>query len=327
MKHIKILKYINSKIIITSVLVFAVAVMLRWFFKEDIFGQTLKMLAILISSFYAWRNINNKKWNNYSKGILIGLATFMFALLVLKSIDASHSNTRWDFMPFYVHGLIGINNLPFYDPASFDIVLENFNLLGPVDQDIVVEVFNNGMLYPPITMLFFSSLALFEYETSQILLSALIFIFIIACSYSLYRLIFKEEKSVFTFLFVFIIVVKFPGTLGTVGYHQTNFFLLFFLILMLSRIGKPISGIFHAMTIFFKPITILLIVHTFINKRWKNILLFSATGVFLVSITGLIWGFENIIDYFISSPTSRYSKELYKQPIIDGSFLQKFKCL
>lgn len=315
MKDVKISNYANSTIIFTSVVVFAIAVIFRWLFKGDIFGQTFIMLVIFISSFYAWRNINSRKWEKHAKGILIGLATFLFILLILKSVAASHSDTRWDFMPFYVHGLIGINDLPFYSPSSFDVVLEKFNFINSIDHDIMVEVFEQGMLYPPITMLFFSFLALFEYETAQVLLSALIFIFVIASSVALYRLIFKEHKSIFTFLFVLIIVISFPGTMGTVGYHQTNFFILFFLILMLSKIDKPISGVFHAMTIFFKPITALLIFHTFINKRWKNVLLFSATGAVLILITGAIWGFQNILDYFISSPLSRYSVELYKQPI------------
>ncbi len=106
-----------------------------------------------------------------------------------------------------------------------------------------------------------------------------------------------------------------PGTSETVGYNQTNFFLLFFLLLAIYKINKPVSGIYLAMSLIIKPISGFLILFFVSDKKWKTVIYFVATTIALFSMTAFFWGFQNIVGFFQSPPTQRLPQHLYEQNI------------
>ena len=110
-------------------------------------------MASFTGSYYAYHNLRTQ-WKQISRGVLIGLATFMFLILVIETIKAAISNAQFDFMCFYMQGQLGLHHLNFYDPNSFKILLQNNNLNYAFSQGIKTEILDVGLLSPPISMLF-----------------------------------------------------------------------------------------------------------------------------------------------------------------------------
>src|SRR5690606_3060859 len=115
--------------------------------------------------------------------------------------------------------------------------------------------------------------------------------------------------------FIFIIILILPATLETIYYIQTNFFILFFLLLMMRNLSKGHSGIYLALSLLFKPISAFLALFYLIQKKLKPFLSFCITSAILLILTGIIWGFNNFIDYFKSPPTKRLPHDLYLQNV------------
>lgn len=299
------------KLLITASFVFFLAAGSKWFFKGDNYGFLFMLLVFEVVSFYAWLNIHNEKWYSYSRGILIGLGSLLFGQLIIKTFQVAMSDREWDFMCFYMQGLLGVHNLPFYDPHSYSILIDQVNINYVFSKGFKIVQLEVGLLYPPTSMLFLAPIALFDQQTSRIFLSILVSIFILFSTYGIHHLIFAKNGSFYNLLLVFIFLMILPGTLTTIGYSQTNFFILFLLLLTLRQIDKPRAGIFLALSIIFKPITFFLIIHPLIQRRWGTILYFSITGLILLFITSSIWGFQNVVDFFISSPYGRLPKLSY----------------
>jgi len=295
-------------------------------FREDHDGRIFISLIILIVSYYSYHNLKKDSTKQYSKGILIGMAVLLFMTIIKFTIGAINSNEQFDFMCFYMQGQLGIHNMNFYDPHSFQMLLEKVNYPLIFEQNATIEHFvfkegikkeilNVGLLSPPGTMLFFYPLASFEYQSSRTVFSVLVALFIILNAILANIVFLKKERSIFSFLIVFIIITVIPGTYNTIYLIQTNFFLLFFLMLTFYKIDKPISGFYLAISAIFKPISAILLLYFIINKKWKPAAWFIvSSGIFLL-ITCLIWGFDNLTSYILSPPTQRLPHSIYVQEV------------
>jgi len=304
----------NLKTPVVAIIIFSFVAGIRLFFRDDVGGRTFLTMLSLTAAYYAYHNLRTQ-WAQISRGILIGLATWMFLILVLETLKAATSNAEFDFMCFYMQGQLGVHHLNFYDPNSFKILLQNndFNYtFSPAFRDEILDV---GLLSPPITMLFFAPLASIDYHTSRMILAVLIFIFIFGNAILANIIFVKKDRSVYSFLFILIIILLLPGTSDTIGYNQTNFFLLFFLLLTIYKINKPISGFYLAISLIIKPISGFLILFFISGKRWRPVIYFAGTLIVLFSITTFLWGSQNILDFLQSPPTQRLPQELYVQDI------------
>lgn len=304
----------NLKTLIVSTIIFFLAAGTRLFFRDDVGGMTFFTMASFTASYYAYHNLRTQ-WKQISRGILIGLATWMFLILVMETVKAAISNAEFDFMCFYMQGQLGLHHLNFYDPDSFKILLQNNNFNYTFSPEFKSEILNVGLLSPPITMLFFAPLSSMDYHTSRLILAILIFISIFGNAILANIIFAKKDRSVYSFLFIFIIIMFLPGTSETIGYNQTNFFLLFFLLLTIYKINKPISGFYLAISLILKPISGFLILFFISGKKWKPVIYFAATLIVLFSITAFFWGFQNIVGFFQSPPTQRLPQGLYVQNI------------
>jgi len=164
-------------------------------------------------------------------------------------------------------------------------------------------------------MLLYVPLASINYYTARIIFTSLIFVFIVANVFAANKLMEKKERSVYSFLFILIILLLLPGTNSTMVFSQTNFFLLFFLILTVLNLENPMAGVFLALSIIFKPISAILIVFFLLHRKWKTVFYFVGTGVLLTLITAFAWGFRNIVQYFLSPPTKRIPFHQYTEDI------------
>jgi hypothetical protein len=316
----------HSRTITVAFLVFFFLSVLMLLFREDHDGRIFISLIILIVSYYSYHNLKKDSTKQYSKGILIGMAVLLFMTIIKFTIGAINSNEQFDFMCFYMQGQLGIHNMNFYDPHSFQMLLEKVNYPLIFEQNATIEHFvfkegikkeilNVGLLSPPGTMLFFYPLASFEYQSSRTVFSVLVALFIILNAILANIVFLKKERSIFSFLIVFIIITVIPGTYNTIYLIQTNFFLLFFLMLTFYKIDKPISGFYLAISAIFKPISAILLLYFIINKKWKPAAWFIvSSGIFLL-ITCLIWGFDNLTSYILSPPTQRLPHSIYVQEV------------
>lgn len=315
MKLIQSFLFKNLKTPLVAILIFIFSAGMLLFFRKDVQGKNLFMLIGITASYYSYININKDPWKQIAKGILIGLFAILLILLVFQTILGANSNNVFDFLCFYMQGQLGVHHLNFYDPNSFAILLKNENYPFTFTEAFRAEILDVGLLSPPITMLFFAPLASIDYHTSQVILASLTFIFIIVNTILVNVVFVKKERSLYSFFLIFIIIVLIPGTQSTIGYNQTNFFLLFFLILTMHKMNKPISGVYLALSLIIKPISGILILFFIFHKKWKQVIYFVVTGAVLLFITGLIWGFQNIFGFIQSPPTLRLPQELYTQQI------------
>lgn len=316
MKSIQSLSFKNLKTHTVAVLAFCLAAFPLFFFKNDIGGKNIVMYIILIASYYSYHNKEKEKWHHFSRGILIGLFGLMFFILIHSTLKAIYSHEEFDFMCFYLQGQLGLNHLNFYDPESFNIYLAHNYSHHIFSEEIRSDILNVGLLSPPINMLFFAPLAYLDYNVSRTLFSILVFLFIIIDTFLIQGLFFKRgARSSYSLMFIFIITLILPATLETIFYIQTNFFLLFFLLLMMRSLNKGGSGIYLALSLLFKPISAFLALFFLIKKKLKPFLFFCITCAILLFLTGIIWGFNNIIDYFKSPPTERLPHYLYLQDV------------
>lgn len=315
MKLIQDFSLKNLKTPIVAILVFFIAGDILFFFQKDNGGKTFFMMASFAVSYYAYHNLGKPQWDKFSKGILIGLAVVMFLILVMGTIKAATSDSEWDFMCFYMQGQLGLHHLNFYDPNSFKILLQNNNFNHNFSDYFKYEILNVGLLPPSITMLFFAPLASMEEHTGRIVLASLTFIFVFGNTILANLIFAKKRRSIYSFLFIFIVIMLLPGTNGTLGYNQTNFFILFSLLLTMYHINKPISGFYLALSLILKPISGLLVLFFIADKRWKQVIYFIATVMVLFSLTAFFWGFQNSIGFFYSPPTQRLPQYLYEDTI------------
>jgi len=308
-----LIKNLKSPIVAIIVFIFSAGTLIL--FQTDSGGKNLFMFVCIVSSYYSYHNLGNTYWRQISKGVLVGFATLLFLFLIIQTIKAATTDAEFDFMCFYMQGLLGVHKLSFYDPHSFTVLLEKIPFHYPFTNNFKLEILDVGLLSPPITMLFFAPFASLDYHTSRIIISILIFTFIIITAMLANVVFIKNEKSIYSFLFIFIIEMLIPGTNETIGLNQTNFFILFFLMLVLKNINEPIAGVYLALSLIVKPISGILILFFIINKNWKSLIYFFITGAFLIFITAIIWGFQNFIDFLNSPPTKRLPQFLYEQNI------------
>ncbi|HWR94041.1 MAG TPA: glycosyltransferase 87 family protein [Flavobacterium sp.] len=182
-------------------------------------------------------------------------------------------------------------------------------------EGITKEILDVGLLSPPSTMLFFAPLASFDYQISRTVLSLLVALFIFLNAILANIIFLKEGRSFFSFLFIFIVITVIPGTYNTIYLVQTNFILLFFLLLAFYKTEKPISGFYLALSAIFKPISGILLLYFISNKKWKPVTWFLISSSILLLITSFIWGFDNLTSYILSPPTQRLPHSIYTQEL------------
>lgn len=315
MKPIKILIAKYNKASFIAFVVFLIFGTSLFILRKDIEGKTFHILISMIFLYYAYHRWKMHGYNNFSVGIILGLASLFTLTIFNQTYLAIRSTEQFDFMCFYMQGQLGLHNLPFYDPESFKVLLDTVKYPFTFQSGIKAEILDVGMLSPPITMLLFTPLTYFDYETSKIIFSLSILVFIFLNAYLANTIFVKSEKSLISFLFILIIIILNPATSNTIAYLQTNFFILFFILLIYKNIEKPSAGIFLALSVIFKPITGILILYFLFNSRWKSVLYFSIMSLLLLLLTISFWGIDNIISFLASPPNQRLPQDLYVQGI------------
>lgn len=278
---------------------------------QPVFACFLSVMACLCFYFLKNGNTIPKKyiWVVYCS-ILIITSTIFFGKLIERIYHAE----VWDFTVFYLYGKVAVSGHNFYSPESFHAVFNTLQL-PPFDyKEFTEEVVGVGFLYPPPTALLFSPLGFFSYHTAFIIWTIFTLSFIPGCIYLIYDQYFRPYKLNGLMLITILFFLSSPVR-STVVFSQTNFILLFLLLLMKKYSDKNFAGIFLALAFFTKPYMIVFAVIFLVRKQWKTLGYFAVTSFLLTGLTALLFGIQPFISYIVDNPSKRLPAWVFEENI------------
>lgn len=271
------------------------------------------LVVIACSCFYYLKN-EKKKYNTIVYAIyflVFGICCYLF---VSKLIYRFNKPEVWDFTAFYLWGKEAVEGYNFYLPENSNHVFNTLNLPDLNYETFIANIVDVGFLYPPPTILYFIPLGYLSYNTALICWMLINLIFVIGCIYLIYSIFLKSEKFN-GLLLVVILFFVFSPVRATVFYSQTNFILLFYLLLMYKYSDTRVAGIFLALALFTKPYMIIFLVFFIIKKNWKAIIYFLATSLALIGVTLTVFGAAPFASYLYDNPSKRLPRGAFLEDI------------
>jgi len=255
------------------------------------------------------KKINPVIWFFYSLILIIA-----FYLSVSKVILVINHPSDWDFTAFYLYGKVAASGYNFYLPQNFHIVFINFQFPFTNLGGFISEVVNVGFPYPPPTILYFFPLGFLNFNTALLLWTLFILVFLFGSIYIVYDQFFKECKLNGLMLVLILFLISTPVR-ATIFYSQTNFILLFLLLLMKKYSDKKFSGIFLALAIFTKPYMIIFGLVFLLRKKWKPLFYAIFSSLVLIGITAIIFGAKPFMSYLFNNPAKRLPVGVFSEDI------------
>ena len=220
----------------------------------------------------------------------------------------------YDFTAFFLWGKTAAQGYDFYLPQNLQLVFHSLQLPSGHYDVFSEEIVDVGFLYPPPTILYFAPLGFLSYKTAAICWGIFNALFAFGCIYLVYDLFFKKYQ-INGLMLVTILFVFFKPVLQTVSFLQTNFIVLFYLLLIKKYQDKKIAGIFLALALFTKPYMAILLLFFVVRRKWQTIIYFLVSSIILVGITMLLFGVAPLKSYIFNSPTLRIPDWVYSEPV------------
>jgi hypothetical protein len=220
----------------------------------------------------------------------------------------------WDYTAYYLYGKVAAEGLNFYNPDNYRLVFDSLNLPFTDFGDFVVEVVDVGCPYPPPTILYLLPIGHMSYDAGLIYWSLFHLAFALGCIYLIYDSFLKSYKLNGLFLVAILFFLLKP-VLSTVFFSQTNFVVLFLILLTHKYSDKKLGGVFLAIAIFTKPYTAIFGLFFLITRRWKIVFSAIISGIALLLITFLIVGPEPFDTYFFHLPIDRAPLFVFSESI------------
>jgi hypothetical protein len=248
-------------------------------------------------------------WIVYSGAL--GLSIYLFCSNAFTTFT---NPPIWDFSAFYLWGKAAHAGYDVYSPENLSIVFKSLNL-PPLDyKEFVGEIVNVGFFYPPQSILYFAPLGYFSYYTAFTIWAIFNLVFALCCIYLIYDHLFKSYK-LNGLILVSTLFMLYPPVRLTIIFSQTNFILLFYLLMIGKYSDKKFSGIFLALAVFTKPYMIILGVFFLLKKNWGAII-YSALSVLAISgLTLLFFGQSIFLNYLSENPARRMPPALFSEGI------------
>lgn len=244
-------------------------------------------------------------WTVYA--LLFGIVFYLFMGKVIYRF--THPEI-WDFTCFYLYGKVAAGGYDFYLAENFQHVFANLTLPFTEYGEFITEVVNVGFPYPPPTMLYFAPLSFLSYNTAIVVWGIFNLLFLFASIYLTYNLFFKSQKFNGLALVVILFLVS-TEVRSTVFYSQTNFILIFLLLMMKKYANSKYVGILLAIALFTKPYMAAFVLLFILTKNWKTIPYFLATVFALVGITAALFGTAPFYSYIFNNPAHRLPPSVF----------------
>jgi len=285
-------------------------------YTKDLFHQPyfISFLAIITCLCFYYLKSENKTCKKIIWIAYFSIFVTTLSIFIVNAIYRIYHPEVWDFTAFYLYGKVAVLGYNFYLPENFQNILNSINLPFSVFVDFIDEVVNVGFPYPPPTIFYFLPLGFFSFKTALIVWTIFNIIFVFGCIYLIFDLFFKTYKINEVFLISILFFIFLPS-LSTINLSQTNFILLFLLLLMKKYSNKSFSGIFLALAFFTKPYMGIFILFYLLLKKWKTIMYFIASILVIVGLTIVTFGKEIFISYLFNNPSRRLPKSVFSEDI------------
>lgn len=271
------------------------------------------IFAILACTcFYILRTENKYKaivWAGYI--FLLVTSIYLFAD---KIIYRFNNPAVWDFTSFYLWGKVGASGHDFYLPQYSQEIYNSLRLPALNYDTFIADIVNVGFLYPPPTMFYFAPLSFLSYDSALIAWTVFNLIFLIASIRLTYILFLKTDKLNGLFL-VIILFLIFSPVRSTVFFSQTNFILLYLLLLMKKHADSKYAGILLTLAIFTKPYMAVFFVYFLFKKNWPAIYYFLASTVMILCLTVVVFGSEIFYSFLFNNATKRLPQGAFLEDI------------
>jgi len=241
---------------------------------------------------------------------LLGIAASSLYLVISKIIAYMSALQEWDFSAFWIWGRAAAQGLNFYDPSSLHQIILPFS----PSQSFIHEIINVGFWYPPQSILFFLPLGWLDIHTANLFWAIFNLAFLVLDIFLLWK-IFGKSRNIANLCTLSAMLFLLGATRSTITHGQTNFIVLFFVLLIWLNITKSRSGIWIAMGLITKPIVGIFLLFSLLRRHWR-VLLITFTTLFIISIlTLIIIGPTTFSAYFVDNPSTRMPHEVYTEKI------------
>lgn len=264
----------------------------------------ISILATISCLFFYLINSNNQRYKLLIKLIFYSLLLFV-AYKFLKAIDHRlNIFFLWDFTAWYLWGKVASLGLNFYLPENSQSVFAALNLPSADYKDFIEAIVNVGFYYPPPTMLYFVGLGFLSFDVALKCWTIFILLFLAGSIYLTYK--FHDEfKSLHGIALIMLFFLLYPSVNFTITCSQTNFHLLFLLLLMEKYAERNFAGILLALAFFTKPFMLIFGLYFLITKNWKAIAYFIGTTLILSGLSMAVFGFDTFVSYFTNNATPK----------------------
>ena len=254
-------------------------------------------------------NIKNIFWVAYL--LILAVTSYLFFSKLIGSIT---NPAVWDFPAFYLYGKVAASGYNFYMPENFHQVYNSLHFPASYYNELANEVLDVGFPYPPPTILYFAPLGFLSYDTALVSWTIFNLFFVVGCIYLIYDQFLRTEKLNGILLIVALFFL-FSPVRTTIIFNQTNFILLFYLLLIKKYSDKKISGIFLALAIFTKPYMIIIGLFFLLKRNWGAIVYSILSAAAICGLTLLFFGKSPFLSYIYSSPALRIPKWVFLEKI------------
>lgn len=163
-------------------------------------------------------------------------------------------------------------------------------------------------------MLYFVPLGYLSYNNALISWTIFNLLFVIGCIYLLYISYFKTYK-LNGLILVATLFFSFSPVKTTIFCSQTNFIVLYLLLLMKKYSNTGYAGIFLSLAMFTKLYMIIFLLVFIITKNWNAVIYFILSVLSLVGLTIAIFGADPVISYVFNNPLRRIPQSLFFEGI------------
>jgi hypothetical protein len=274
----------------------------------------ISLTAILACCCYYFFESGYKNYTLYVKIISFSLLAFVANRFLNGLFYRLSIFYVWDFTAWYLWGKEAAMGLNFYLPENSQAVFASLNLPASDYKEFMEAIVNVGFYYPPPTMFYFVGLGFLPFNSALLIWTLFILISLAACIYVTFRFCSKILNYNGLILIVTLFLL-YPSVNATLKCSQTNFILLFFLILLEKYSRHKFAGILLALAFFTKPFMLIFGLFFLFARNWKAIVYFIATSAILSGLSILAFGFETFQSYFFNNATQRLPQWQFSEDI------------
>lgn len=281
--------------------------------KQIIYNPYFYIVLAMIAC-WCFNYLKNNN-NSYKNIIWIGYSlifAFILKVFIQKVLYGIHHPEVWDYTAFFLYGKVAASGYNFYLPENFQIVFNSLHLPFTDFQGFVEEVVNVGFPYPPPTMFYFIPLGYLSFETAKVVWTIFNLIFVVGSVYLIFDLFFKPYKLNGLILVCSLLLI-FWQSFETIRVSQTNFIVLFWLLLMKKYSEKGISGIFLTFAFFTKPYMIIFGLYFLLRKKWKPIIYAVISAIGILGVTLITFGKDPFLSYLFDNPVHRLPEYVFHE--------------